>query len=146
MRAKIQILTDDHSAPGGQEEEDFSRILATIPDHVDEDNLTEDLARRFTLDAEVASSRELQLATDIRAVVRSAVSARGLAGGQTYPAGGGGGGGEKEGKGVGAGDKQVRWENKEDGSEGEEAEMEHEHEHENEVDEGDEDDEDMDTR
>lgn len=145
MRAKIQIITDDHTAPEGQEE-DFSRILSTIPDHVDEDNVTEDLARRFTFDAEVASSRELQLATDIRAVVRSAVSARGLARGQTYPAAGGGGGKKGKDVGAGAGVKQVRLENEEGGSEGEEAEMEHEHEHENEVDEGDEDDEDMDTR
>lgn len=86
MRSKIQTLSD------GREPDDalYARILALFPDHVDEERLQEDLARRFAFDdlaaagstaavtgAGEASSREMQLATDIRAAIKSAVTWRG---------------------------------------------------------------------
>lgn len=82
MRSKIQTLSD------GREPDDslFTRLLALFPDHVDEENLQDDLTRRFSFDdlsstsagpgASETSSKEMQLATDIRAAIKSAVTWR----------------------------------------------------------------------
>lgn len=106
MRAKIGALIENRIS----NDVEFSRVLA-FPEHVDEANLNEDLARRFSLEGEGVSSREMQLATDIRAVIRGAVQARAIL---RRPVGGDTGGGE-------VGEKKVRWEG--EGSEGEEVEM-----------------------
>lgn len=89
MRSKIQTLSDDRTPDDAL----FARILTLFPDHVDEEHLQEDLARRFAFDdlgsvagggsmgssvaGGEASSKEMQLATDIRAAIKSAVTWRG---------------------------------------------------------------------
>lgn len=116
MRAKIHALAT-LNAPTDDAAE-FTRIIESFPDHVDDANSAAGVAA-FSLDPEVASSREIQLASDIRAAVKAAVSWRGM----VRSASGGGAGGKKGGKaGAGAG-KVVRWGNENEGSEGEEEEM-----------------------
>lgn len=123
MRTKIQSLAEDRQP----DDTVFARIVALFPDHIDEANLQEDLVRRFSIDDNAtgagvggveASSKEMQLATDIRAAIRGAVSWRAMVG---RAAGGLQDGGQDGGQGKGRG-KQVRWEN--DESEGEEEERE----------------------
>ena len=113
MRAKIHALATQ-DAPTDDAAE-FTRIIESFPDHVDDSNSAAGIAA-FSLDTEVASSREIQLASDIRAAVKAAVSWRGMV---RSASGGAGSGGKKGGK---AG-KGVRWGNENEGSEGEEEEM-----------------------
>lgn len=120
MRAKIHALATQNTPTDDAAE--FTRIIESFPDHVDDSNSAAGVAA-FSLDPEVASSREIQLASDIRAAVKAAVSWRGMV--RSASGGGGAGGGKKGGKagaGAGAG-KAVRWENENEGSEGEEEEM-----------------------
>lgn len=114
MRSKIQSLAEDREP----DDNVFARIIALLPDHIDETNLQEDFVRKFSVDdgagdAGEATSKEMQLATDIRATIRAAVSWRGMVGRAAGP--------QDTGQGKGSG-KQVRWEN--DESEGEEEERE----------------------
>ncbi|KAL2010703.1 hypothetical protein VTN00DRAFT_6510 [Thermoascus crustaceus] len=71
MRAKIQtLLQEDRPA----DDAEFVRILA-FPDHAAvDDNSMQD----FTLDPETATSREMQLATEVRATIKGAPSWRGM--------------------------------------------------------------------
>jgi general transcription factor 3C polypeptide 5 (transcription factor C subunit 1) len=62
MRAKVQAMMEGRAA----DDRDFVRLLA-FPDHVAPDSSLAD----FTLDPEGTSSREMQLATDIRASVKA---------------------------------------------------------------------------
>ena len=118
MRAKIHALATQNAPTDDAAE--FGRIIESFPDHVDDANSAAGVAA-FSLDPEVASSREIQLASDIRAAVKAAVSWRGMV--RSAGGGGGGAGGRKGGKaGDGVG-KAVRWGNENEGSEGEEEEM-----------------------
>lgn len=114
MRSKIQSLAEDREPDDNL----FARIIALFPDHIDETNLQEDFVRKFSVDdgagaAGEATSKEMQLATDIRATIRAAVSWRGMIGRAAGP--------QDTGQDKGNG-KQVRWED--DESEGEEEERE----------------------
>ncbi|KAF4212081.1 hypothetical protein CNMCM8980_006133 [Aspergillus fumigatiaffinis] len=62
MRAKVQSMLDGRAA----DEREFARVLR-FPDHVAPDSSLAD----FTLDPEGTSSREMQLATDIRASIKA---------------------------------------------------------------------------
>ncbi|EAW24377.1 transcription factor TFIIIC subunit TFC1 [Aspergillus fischeri NRRL 181] len=62
MRAKVQSMLDGRAA----DEHEFARVLR-FPDHVAPDSSLAD----FTLDPEGTSSREMQLATDIRASIKA---------------------------------------------------------------------------
>ncbi|EDP51106.1 RNA polymerase III transcription factor subunit, putative [Aspergillus fumigatus A1163] len=62
MRAKVQSMLDGRVA----DEREFARVLR-FPDHVAPDGSLAD----FTLDPEGTSSREMQLATDIRASIKA---------------------------------------------------------------------------
>lgn len=110
MRAKILALTENRAT---NDEAEFGRILA-FPDHVDEENLNEDILK-FSCEGEEVSSKEMQMATDIRAAIRGAVSWRAVV---SRPGGVHGKDGE--------GGKKVQWEDEgegDEGSEGEEVEM-----------------------
>lgn len=114
MRAKILALTENRAT---DDEAEFGRILA-FPDHVDEENLNEEVLQ-FSCEGEGVGSREMQMATDIRAAIRGAVSWRAVV---SRPGGVDG----KDGNKVGEGGKKVRWEDEsegDEGSEGEEVEM-----------------------
>jgi general transcription factor 3C polypeptide 5 (transcription factor C subunit 1) len=70
MRAKIQALATENRPT---DDTDFVRLLS-FPDHAAiDDNITE-----FMLDPEVASSRELQLAAELRCTIRGAPNWKGL--------------------------------------------------------------------
>ena len=70
MRAKIQALATDNRPT---DDTDFVRLLS-LPDHASiDDNIAE-----FTLDPEVASSRELQLAAELRSTIRGAPNWKGM--------------------------------------------------------------------
>lgn len=112
MRAKILALTENRIT---DDEAEFGRILE-FPDHVNEENLNEDVLK-FSCEGEEVSSREMQMATDIRAAIRGAVSWRAVVSRR----------GSVDGKGGEAG-KKVQWEDEgegegDEGSEGEEVEM-----------------------
>ncbi|RHZ70065.1 hypothetical protein CDV55_108447 [Aspergillus turcosus] len=62
MRAKVQSMMEGRAA----DDRDFARLLG-FPDHVAPDSSLAD----FTLDPEGISSREMQLATDIRASIKA---------------------------------------------------------------------------
>ncbi|KAF7173019.1 hypothetical protein CNMCM6106_007171 [Aspergillus hiratsukae] len=62
MRVKIQSMMDGRAA----DDRDFARLLS-FPDHVAPDSSLAD----FTLDPEGTSSREMQLATDVRASIKA---------------------------------------------------------------------------
>lgn len=63
MRAKIQVLIEDKTP----HEEDYERVL-TLPDHVD---LNDTNLVAFSLDPDVASQRDTQLATEVRSTIKS---------------------------------------------------------------------------
>ncbi|EYE92833.1 transcription factor TFIIIC subunit TFC1 [Aspergillus ruber CBS 135680] len=114
MRAKILALTENRTT---DDEAEFGRILA-FPDHVDEQNLNEEILQ-FSCEGEGVGSREMQMATDIRAAIRGAASWRAVV---RRPGGVDG----KDGNEVGEGGKKVQWEDEgegDEGSEGEEVEM-----------------------
>lgn len=71
MRAKIQTLLQEGRAPDDSE---FVRILA-FPDHaaVDDNSMAD-----FMLDPETATSREMQLAAEVRSTIKGAPSWRGV--------------------------------------------------------------------